>query len=65
MTPTFRETIYALVDVTGTIVVPVHAGLFLVAEDTKQNRAQLEPMSVAVIPINEPMNAQDADEIAK
>ena len=61
----FQETIYALVDVTGMIVIPVHAGLFLVAEDSKENRARLEPMSVAVIPITEPMTAQDADEIAK
>lgn len=61
----FQETIYALIDVTGTIVIPVHSGLFLVAEDSKENRTRLEPMSVAVIPITEPMTAQDADEIAK
>ena len=61
----FRETIYALIDVTGTMVVPVHTKLFLVAEDTQQNRNQLEPMATAVIPITEPLNAQDADELAK
>ena len=61
----FYETIYALIDVTGTIVVPVHAGLFLVAEDSRANRTQLEPVATAVIPIMEPITAQDADELAK
>ncbi|HUG81184.1 MAG TPA: type II and III secretion system protein [Bryobacterales bacterium] len=61
----FREAIHALIDVTGTMVVPVHSKLFLVAEDTQENRNQLEPVATAVIPITEPMNAQDADELAK
>ncbi|MDA1312034.1 MAG: type II and III secretion system protein [Acidobacteria bacterium] len=61
----FREAILALIDVSGTMVVPIHSGLFLVAEDTQENRNQLEPVATAVIPITEPMNAQDADEIAK
>ena len=61
----FRETIYALIDVTGTMVVPVHSKLFLVAEDTQQNRNQLEPVATAVIPITEPLSAQDAEEMAK
>lgn len=61
----FYETIYALIDVTGTIVIPVHAGLFLVAEDSQANRTQLEPVATASIPITEPITAQDADELAK
>lgn len=61
----FYETIHALIDVTDTIVIPVHAGLFLVAEDSQANRRQLEPVATAVIPITEPITAQDADELAK
>ena len=61
----FRDTIYALIDVTGTLVIPIHSGLFLVAEDTQSNRNQLQPVATAIIPITEPLNAQDADELAK
>ena len=61
----FYETIYALIDVTGTIVVPAHAGLFLVAEDSQANRTRLEPVATAVIPIMESITAQDVNELAK
>ena len=61
----FSDAIYSMIDVTKTIVVPVTPKLFLVAEDTPQNRKDLEPMAVLVLPLGGSMSREQAIELVK
>lgn len=48
----FPRAAYALGEATKSFVVPVSNRLFLVAEDTQQKRAELEPVAVATFHLN-------------
>lgn len=61
----FSDAIYSMIDVTKTIVVPVTPKLFLVAEDTPQNRKDLEPMAVLVLPLGGSMSREQAIQLVK
>ena len=59
----FPETIFALSDVTKTFLVPVSSKIFLIAEDTTAKRKDLEPTAVIVLPIDNAINAEQAQQI--
>ena len=59
----FDETLFALIDVTKTLLVPVSSKIFLIAEDTQANRKDLEPTAVVVLPIDNALNAEQAQQI--
>ena len=59
----FVETMFALIDVTKTLLVPVSSKLFLIAEDTQAKRKDLEPMAVAVLPVDNALNAEQVQQI--
>jgi general secretion pathway protein D len=61
----FREAIRALMALTGTFVVPVHERVGLMAKDTTQKRAELEPMMTTVVPIPQVMSVEEANEIGR
>ncbi len=61
----FEQAILALNDVAKAIVVPVHAKLLLVADDTQAKRSELEPMAVVTIPIPDALGPAEATQLAQ
>ena len=60
----YRHVLRALEAATGSFVVPVGERLFLVAKDTAEKRAQVEPVVAIAIPIPEPVTVTDAQELS-
>ncbi len=61
----YREALYALEAATGSFVVPVGERLVLVARDTPQRRAELEPVVSVTVPVPAAMSDQQAQEIMR
>lgn len=61
----WREALRAAEAVTGSFLVPLDEHLALVAKDTPQKRAELEPVMNLLVPLPEPLKAQDLQEIAR
>ena len=59
----YRESLRALEDATDSFVVTVADRLILVANDTPQKRKELESTVAVVIPIPEPVNVQEVQEL--
>jgi len=55
----YREALHGLEAATGSFLVPLSEKLFLVARDTPQKRAQLEPFMAVEIPLTEVTSPQD------
>jgi hypothetical protein len=61
----YRQALHALEAATGSFVVPVGERLFLVAKDTAEKRAQVEPVVAIAIPIPEPVTVAEAQELSR
>lgn len=61
----YRQALHTLEAATGSFVVPLSARVFLVAKDTPQKRASVEPVVAVSIPIPEPVTVQEAQELAR
>jgi hypothetical protein len=61
----FREAIRALMAVTNTFVVPRSERSLLVAADSQQKRNELEPYTVAMLPIPQVMTVEEANEVGR
>jgi len=61
----YRQALRALGVATGSFVVPLGERLFLVAKDTPQKRAEVEPVVAIAIPIPDPVSVQEAQELAR
>jgi len=61
----WREALHAMETVTGSFLVPLGERLALVAKDTPQKRAELEPVMNLLVPLPEPLKAQDLQEVAR
>ncbi len=61
----FDEALEELAVATGSVVVPVSEKLFLVAKDTPQKRAEVEPTVAVCVPIPDPVTVQEAQELAR
>jgi len=61
----YDEALYELAVATGSVVVPVSERLFLVAKDTPQKRAEVEPTVAVGVPIPDPVTVQEAQELAR
>jgi hypothetical protein len=61
----YREALHTLELVTGTFVVPISERLLLVARDSQQKRAELEPAVAVTIPIPHTVSVQEAQELAR
>lgn len=61
----YQEALYQLQVATGSLAVPVSERLFLVAKDTPQKRAEVEPTAAVGIPIPGPATVQEAQELAR
>jgi hypothetical protein len=61
----YREALHQLELATGSFVVPVSERLFLVAKDSPQKRAQVEPTVAVAIRIPDPATVQEAQELAR
>lgn len=61
----WREALRALEAVTGSFLVPLGERLALVAKDTPQKRAELEPVMNLLVPLPESLKAQDLQEVAR
>ncbi len=61
----FRQAARALMTLTETFLVPVHQRVGLVAKDTQQKRAELEPMMAALLAIPTVMTVEEANEIGR
>lgn len=61
----WQEAIRDLENVTSSFVVPVSAKVALVAKDTTQKRAEIEPVISVVIPFPEPLSPQEVQEAAR
>ncbi len=61
----YREALHALESATRTFVIPVRDKTFLVANDTPQNRAELEPNASITVPVPEPVSVQEAQELVR
>ena len=61
----YRQALHTLEAATGSFVVPVSPRVFLVAKDTPQKRAEVEPVVAVSIPIPEPVSVQEAQELAR
>jgi len=59
------EALYQLAAATGSLVISVGERLFLVAKDTPQKRAEVEPTVAVGVPIPDPVTVQDAQELAR
>ena len=55
----YREALHALEAATGSFLIPLSPRLFLVAKDTPQKRAELEPSVAVTVNLPEPTSAQD------
>jgi len=61
----FDEALHQLEAATGSFVAPVSERLFLVAKDTPQKRAEIEPTVAVGVPIPDPVTVQEAQELAR
>lgn len=61
----YREALRALEAATTSFVAPLGERLFLVAGDTPQKRAELEPTVSVAVPIPAPVTLQEAQELAR
>ena len=61
----YRRALEALQRATGSFLSPITDRVALVAKDTTQKRAELEPTVAVVIPIPHPVSAQEAQEMAR
>lgn len=61
----WREALRALEAVTGSFLVPLSERQALVAKDTAQKRAELEPVMNLLVPLPESLKAQDVQEVAR
>ncbi len=61
----YREALHQLEAATGSFVVVLAERLFLVAKDTPQKRAEVEPTVAVTIPIPHPVSVQEAQELAR
>jgi len=61
----WREALHALEAVTGSFLVPLGERLALVAKDTAQKRAELEPVMNILVPLPETVKPQDVQEVAR
>src|SRR5208283_4048447 len=59
----YRESLRALEDATNSFVITAGDRLILVANDTPQKRKELETTAAVVIPIPEPVNVQELQEL--
>lgn len=55
----YREALHALEAATASFIVPLTDKVFLVAKDTPQKRAELEPSVAVVVSLPEPTSVQD------
>ena len=55
----YRDALHALEAATGSFIVPISERLFLVAKDTPQKRAEVEPAVSVTIKLPEPASTQD------
>jgi general secretion pathway protein D len=55
----YRMALHALEAATGSFIVPLTSTLFMVAKDTAQKRAELEPSVAVEVHLPEPTSAQD------
>ncbi len=62
---TFAEAVIAMNDVATAFLVPVNPRVFLVAPDTTQKRAELEPMATAVFPLADLLGPQQVTELGQ
>lgn len=61
----YQEALHQLEAVTASFVAPVSERLFLVAKDTPQKRAEVEPAVAVGIHIPDPVSVQEAQELAR
>lgn len=61
----WREALRALEAVTGSFIVPLAERRALIAKDTPQKRAQLEPVMNLLLPLPESLKPQDVQELAR
>jgi len=61
----FRDAIHVVETATNSFGVPVSESLLLVANDTEQNRTELEPTMAVVIPLPDTVSAEEAQELAQ
>ncbi|QOY85167.1 type II secretion system protein GspD [Paludibaculum fermentans] len=61
----WKEAIRDLENVTSSFVVPVSSKVALIAKDTTQKRAEVEPVISVVIPFPEPLSPQEVQEAAR
>jgi hypothetical protein len=61
----FAQAILAMNDVASGFLVPVNPRVFLIAPDTTQKRAELEPMATAVFPLADLLGAQQVTELGQ
>jgi general secretion pathway protein D len=61
----FAQAIFALNDVASAFLVPVNSRVFLIAGDTAQKRAELEPMATAVLPLSNLLGPEQLTELGQ
>ncbi|MCS7041791.1 MAG: type II and III secretion system protein [Bryobacteraceae bacterium] len=61
----WREAFVALENVTGSFVIPLAARRAMVAKDTPQKRAELEPVVNVLFPLPDSLKTQDVQEMAR
>ena len=61
----FVEAIRVLNEIALGFVVPLNSRLFLVAEDTKAKRTDLEPMATVIIPIPDAMTDEETQQLGQ
>ena len=61
----YREALHALEAATGSFVIPVGERLLMVARDTPQKRAELEPVVSVSVPVPAVMSDQEAQDIMR
>jgi general secretion pathway protein D len=61
----YRETLYALMTVTSSFIVPLSGRVFMVVKDTEQKRREVENHIAVSIPIPAPITIQEAQELAR
>ncbi len=62
---TWRDALRSLESVTSSFLVPISERVALVAKDTTQKRAELEPVMTVLIPFDEPLTPQEVQEAAR
>ncbi len=62
---TYREALRALESMTSSFLVAVNEKVAMVAKDTTQKRAEIEPVMTVIVPFSEPLTPQDVQEAAR